>query len=96
MNKAVRKLRVVTLDREKRAKRFLKTEAGWDGKFPIPVSYEGGAKVGELDKDFNLIHASADDRCLWVGDAVSAAILYLRGHNLVKDQAVLAKRNTLD
>ena len=94
MDKAMRKLRVITLDREKRAKGFLKNEAGWDGRFPIPVTYVGGVKVGELGKDFNLIHASADDQCYWVGDATSAAILYLRGHNLVKDKVVLAKRKT--
>ena len=94
MDKALRKMRVVVPDREKRAKGFLKNEAGWDGRFPIPVTYVGGAKVSELGEDFNLIHASADDQCYWVGDAVSAAILYLRGHNLVKDQAVLAKRKT--
>lgn len=94
MCKEMRKLRIVTLDREKRAKGFLKNEAGWDGKFPIPVTYSGGVKLSELGEDFNLIHASADDQCYWVGNATSAAILYLRGHNLVKDETVLAKRKT--
>lgn len=94
MDKAMRKMRVVVPDREKRAKGFLKNEAGWDGKLPIPVSYFGGVKLSELSEDFNLIHASADDQCYWVGDAVSAVILYRRGHNLVKDQTVLAKRKT--
>ena len=94
MDKVLRKMRVVTLDREKRAKKILKQEANWDGKLPIPVSYAGGAKISELDEDFNLIHASADDQCYWVGDVVSAAILFLRGHNLVKDEAILAKRKT--
>ena len=94
MDKALRKMRVVVPNRERRAKRFLKNEAGWDGNFPIPVTYFGGVKVSELGDDFNMIHASADDQCYWVGDAVSAAILYLKGHNLVKDQTVLAKRKT--
>ena len=94
MDKALRKLRIVTLDREKRAKGFLKNEAGWNGKLPIPVTYAGGVKLSELGEDFNLINASADDQCYWVGNATSAAILYRRGHNLVKDQAVLAKRKT--
>ena len=93
-DKALSKMRIVIPNREKRAKGFLKNEAGWDGKFPIPVTYVGGAKVSELGEDFNLIHASADDQCYWVGDAVSAAILYLRGHNLVNDKTILAKRKT--
>ena len=95
MDRALRRMRVVIPDEEKRAKGFLRNEAGWDGKFPIPVSYFGGAKVKELDEEMlNLIHVSADDQCIWVGDAVSAAFLYRRGHNLVMDQTVLDKRNT--
>lgn len=93
-DKALKKMRVVVLDREKRAQKILKQEAGWDGKFPIPVTFAGGCKLTELDEDFNLIHASGDDQCCWLGDAVSAAILYLRGHDLIKDKSVLAKRKT--
>ena len=95
MDKAMRKMRVVVPDREKREKGFLRNEAGWDGKFPIPVSYFGGSRVEELSEEvLNLIHVSADDHCIWVGDAISAAFLYRRGHNLVMDQAVLVKRKT--
>jgi len=95
MDKAMRRLRVVTLDKEIRARKSLKSDAGWDGKFPIPVSYFGGSRVEELDDEMlNLIHVSADDQCIWVGDAVSAAFLYRRGHNLVNDPDILAKRKT--
>ena len=94
MEEDFKRMAIVTADREERAKRILKNEAGWDGKFPIPVAYFGGAKVSELCEDFNLIHASADDQCCWVGDAVSACVLFLRGHDLVKDPEVLSKRKT--
>jgi len=95
MDKAVRKLRVITLDKEERVRKSLMRDAGWDGKFPIPVSYFGGVKMKELDDEvLNLIHVSADDHCIWVGDAVSAAFLYRRGHNLVNDPSILSKRKT--
>ena len=93
MNKAMRKLRVVTLDREKRAKRILKQETNWDGKLPIPVEWFGGASMEEL-AGIDLIHTSGDDQCIWVGNAVSALVLYMKGHSLVEDGTVLAKRKT--
>lgn len=95
-DEALKKLRQVSDDREERAKRILKQEAGWDGKYPIPVSYFGASKVKELEQmdEFDLIHSSGDDRCFWVNTAVSALILYFRGHDLIKDQRVLLKRKT--
>ena len=96
-DKALKKLRVVVLDREERAKRILKREADWDGEFPIPVSYYGGSTIEEIEElgdQLNIVHVSGDDRCLWLGDAVSASILFLLAHDLVKDPAVLAKRES--
>lgn len=93
MDKALRKLRVVSADRKKRAEVILKQEAGWDGKYPIPVKMFGGAKAEELSS-INLIHTSADDKCYWVEDAVSALILFLKAHNLETSPAILAKRKT--
>lgn len=93
MDKAIRKLHVVTLNREKRAKRILKQETNWDGKLPIPVEWFGGASMEEL-AGIDLVHTSGDDKCIWVGNAVSALILYMKGHSLVEDKAVLIKRKT--
>jgi len=95
MDKTTRKLRIVTLDREKCAREFLISEAGWDGKFPIPVAYFGAMKIKDLNEEMlNLVHVSGDDQAIWVGDAVSASILYLKGHDLVKNPDILAKRST--
>ena len=100
MRKSV--LRIVSPDREKRACKIMKQEGGWDGKYPIPMSYRGGIKVNELnkiqecDEDFNLIHFSGDDKCFWVGNAVTACIFFIHGHDFVKDQQVLAKRETFN
>ena len=93
MDKAMRKLRVVTLDREKRAKRILRQETNWDGKLPIPVTWFGGVSMEEL-AGIDLVHTSGDDKCIWVGNAVSALVLYMKGHSLVEDDAVLNKRKT--
>ena len=93
MDKALRKMRVVVLDREKRAKRILKSETNWDGRFPIPVTWFGGVSMEEL-AGIDLIHTSGDDKCIWVGNAVSALVLYMKGHSLVENETVLAKRKT--
>ena len=96
-DKALKKLRVVVLDREERARRILKQETDWDGEFPIQFSYYGGStieEIGELGDQLNIIHVSGDDHCLWLGDAVSASILFLLAHDLVKDPSVLAKRES--
>ena len=89
----MRELHVVTLDREKRAKRILKQETNWDGKLPIPITWFGGANMEEL-AGIDLIHTSGDDQCIWVKNAVSALVLYMKGHSLVEDKSVLAKRKT--
>jgi len=96
MKNEFKKMRTVSDDREDRARRILKAEAGWDGEYPIPVSYFGGSKLKELEilSEFDLLHCSADDQCIWVETAISACILFLRGHDLVKDKRILAKRVT--
>lgn len=93
MDKGLRRLRVVSADREKRAMIILKREAGWDGKYPIPVKKFGGVKQEELGS-INLIHTSGDDGCYWVSDAVSALMLYFKAHDLEKSPEVLCKRKT--
>ena len=93
MDKALRKMRVVASDRNKLAKKILRSEAGWDGKCPIPVKWFGGIGVDDL-MGISLIHTSGDDECYWVADPVSALVLFLKGHDLEKAPEVLAKRKT--
>ena len=93
MDKAVKKLHIVTLDREKSAKKILERETNWDRKFPIPITWFGGASMKEF-AGIDLIHTSGDDHCIWVGNAVSALVLYMKGHSIIEDKAVLAKRKT--
>jgi hypothetical protein len=93
MDKTSRKMRVVTPDREKLAKRLLKSEAGWDGKRPIPVKWLGAAGADDLG-GIELVHVSGDDCCLWVADPISAMVIFLKGHDLEHDSGVLAKRKT--
>ena len=90
-----KRMHVVSGDREERAVRILKMEAGWDGKFPIPVYYFGSTKLNDsVVNEIDVLHCSGDDKCLWVGTAVSALLLFFRGHDLVKDEKILAKRAT--
>lgn len=91
MDKALKKMRVVTPDREKLAERILRQETGWDGKFPIPVTYYGGAERDDM-QDLNLLHADDDSRCFWFRDAASALVMFLKGHDLVTDPSILGKR----
>ena len=100
MNEEFRKLRVVSADREKRAKLIMIREGGWDGVYPIPMTYRGGIKASELikiqecDEDFSLLHSSGDDKCCWVGNAITACIFFIHGHDVVQDPKILAKRKT--
>lgn len=94
MDKALR-LRVVSADREMRAMAMLKREAGWDGKYPIPVKWLFGEKIEEDLIGVNLLCTSDEDKCFWVGDAVSALNLYMKGYDLETELTVLAKRKTI-
>ena len=91
MEKGLKKMRVVTPDREKLAERILKEEAGWDGEFPIPVAYYGGAERCDM-KDLSILHADGDSQCFWLKTASSALVLFLKGHNLVTEPSILRKR----
>ena len=87
------KERVISADGERMAQRILTQEAGWDGKFPIPVQWNGNAKASDMES-VKLVHASGDDKCFWVKDAASAVILLFLGHALETAPEVLAKRVT--
>lgn len=93
-------MRVFSADREKRSKRIMRNEGDWDGIYPIPMSYQGGITIGELtklsdiDEDFDLIQCSGDDMCFWCGNAITASLLFICGHNFVSNPDVLAKRET--
>lgn len=93
-DKALRKLRVVIPDEEELAKRFLKSDFGWDGKYPIPVSWFGCKDIKELEDIDDLIHLSGDDHCIWVGTAATAYALCNKGYSIIVEKLVLAKRKT--
>ena len=70
---------------------FLKGK-GWDGKYPIPVTYEGRSTLLDLE-DISYI-CSGDDHCFWAVNVESACKLLNNGHNLIKDKKVLEKRQS--
>lgn len=78
-------------DESYRAQAILVYSAGWDGKFPIPVTYYGGAERDDM-QDLNLLHADGDSQCFWFRDAASALVMFLKGHDLVTDPSILRKR----
>jgi len=78
---------------EERAQEILRQKAGWDGGYPIAVKWEGKATPEDL-KNLSIIQASGDDHCWWLRDAVSALVLFKKGHSLETSPLVLAKRVT--
>lgn len=95
MDKAVKKLRPVSSNKNGLAKRILLQNTDWDGKYPIAVKWYGGSVPQDMF-DINILHTSGDDRVFWVKDATSAAILFLKGHDIVNDPRILAKRKTFN
>lgn len=71
---------------------FILKDHGWDGKFPIPVSYFGGASVPQVEKMTDIIAFSGDDKAIWVGTIETAVSLVKEGHNIVTDPKILDKR----
>ena len=69
----------------------LRVQAGWDGKYPIPMDF-GCATTGDFEGQ-DVVHFSADDRCVWIGSAQSAWEIFSKyGCKIIKDKKVLAKR----
>jgi hypothetical protein len=85
-------MRVVSPE-EERAQEILRQKAGWDGGYPIAVKWDGNAQSEDVKK-VKVIQASGDDHCYWVADAVSALVLFEKGHSLETSPLVLAKRVT--
>jgi hypothetical protein len=81
----------VTPNKEKLAKRLLKEESKWDGKYPIPMTWFEGGRIEDLGA-VDLVLISEEDKCCWIANAVSAMVLYLKGYCVVKDPKILAKR----
>ncbi len=78
-------------DESYRAQAILVYCAGWDEKLPIPVTYDGKATYSDMN-GLNLLHADGDSQCFWLRDAPSALAMFLKGHDLVTDPAILRKR----
>lgn len=58
-------------------------------KYPIPVTLEGKAFLGELRDSLKIVHISGDDHCMWVADRESARLLVSKGHEIITDSRVL-------
>lgn len=60
-------------------------------KYPIPLSWEGNAVVGDLCH-VSLVHLDGDESCMWVADRKSALFLQKKGHKILKTPEILEKQ----